>query len=112
MTLIQNPQVGEHSSLAGFVVVTSGCEPGSHALSGSVSTSGVIEFTSDAPEPGWPFCPNGMVHYEGQVSTGNSGTSLSMRGRTTGVCSTNRNPFLTSPGFTQNEFTYVIDAVK
>ena len=70
-----------------FAVVSSGCAPESYNPTGTVATSGAIEFTTNGPKPPEGPCPGGTnVRYSGQVTASDSHRFISARGVTTVTC--------------------------
>ena len=85
MTLLQG--ASGSARLTGFAVVSSGCAPESYNPTGTVATSGAIEFTTNGPKPPEGPCPGGTnVRYSGQVTASDSHRFISARGVTTVTC--------------------------
>jgi hypothetical protein len=86
-------------SLTGFAVVDAPCAPESYPLTGTVSASGAVEYTTNAPPPTEGPCPGGQnVHFSGQITRSTNYSSFSSRGVTTVTC----------PAFGEHEFTYLM----
>lgn len=103
MTLVQGTPTASTSTLSGFATVTSGCAPESYDLSGTVSSGGAIEFTTNGPKPPEGPCPSGKnVRFTGQVTSSGTSVIVSARGVTSVTC----------PQYGEHEFTYLINAGK
>jgi hypothetical protein len=102
MTLTQTPGSGS-TPLGGFASVIGGCAPESYDLTGSLTSAGAIEFTTDGPKPPEGPCPGGKnVRFSGQLTTESGYRFISARGVTTVSC----------PEYGEHEYSYLINASR
>ena len=101
MTLRQGAPTAGVASLTGFAVVAPPCDPESYDLTGTLTSSGAVEFTTGGPSPTAGPCPGGRnVRFSGLFRSSGSSMTLSARGVTEVTC----------PDFGVHEFSYLVSA--